>query len=1021
MPQPNQWQSVLSSINQSHPHLDSLRIYRESGRSETVAEPLPDFLKIAVAIAAQSCESPKSRPMRLAIIAPRWSDGAFWTAVGATLCFLKRDFQDAENRLPPFKIGDRLLLDREKIVQFDGEDAEHLHLLDAEGRLSVRHSRRMRLQPTDTRRPLSRVAWAGEPLPDLLDDLLRIQSQGARHIFTPRVALVAGKTGALDTARHISATTRNRGLFTPLDAGKRAEITTRIRRVKGQLARRIRETDRLWRLITLAETQATSPDLTQRERREWAGNLADAIKLMESHRDSEVHQKREELKNILRIVQPQPESSALPQELHDLFQWGALTEAGDCEIVSPGQVAAPAVLLLSHELLALRAFLRSQKPDENKPLVVLDGSSSFRHRPTDLRQILDCNAPVLACIERGQSEDAAQLKELGFEIWSWLPDDLRAFSTPDTSQHTPLFGSLLRAHRNYASHKLREQVCHCEHIDAASQDLMKLLDDLDPQSGETKTIESALYGSLLLVARQLNRLPTSKDEARAQIARARSEISRHTMWLDEPTRARAASVLEHLETAIEVEVGGKSDGLIALIAASPARNIAVVVAGAQNVKAAREAWKTVRKANGTDEDLRQKTVSFCCPATAEAHLAETRAEHLILCGWLGAHRMRRLLDGCLAADISILLYPFERGWLRGALRRWRGGDANLSATRRLSLMGIGHAELKLSEDAREPLSELMDAMPPNEKRASEFDARQYEERLRVFRRASLAAGAPGEATEPARLFEFSSEHFAFLAESHRLPIVNELIAAARDPDGSSPKAAKRARELPQKRADALEVGDYVVFRQGAAGDLIRDMADIVLRRQNSEHLRDVAGLWKVALQEWAQREQSLALSLGKRSGLQTVMSALKAHGVERGEQTILKWLDPDHPTIGPREPEKTLAAIARVTGDAEFARQLPAVLQALERVYSAHFGASDILRNTLYERLPTFLAQTDADSFAQGLLQVNIPNVGDAVVVRAEEIGKETIKVSRSQLNVLQSEEATTAATPTLSLFEMNN
>ena len=1013
----NHWQAVLSSIVQSHPHLDSLRVYRENGASGIQAESLPDFIKIAVAIAAQSCDSPKSRPLRLAIVAPRWSDGAFWTAVGATLCFLRRDFENARNRLPEFKIGDKLLLDREKIVQFDGEDAEHLHLIDAEGRLSVRHSRRMRLQPTESKRPLSRVAWPGDPPPDLLDELLQIQSQGARHIFTPRVALVAGKTGSLNIARHVSATLRSQGLLVPLSPGSRAEVTTRIRRVKGHLARHIKETDRLWRLITLAETQATAPEMTQRERREFAGNLAEIVNLMESHRDSEVHQKRKELENVLRIVQPQQESNAPPQELHDLFQWGALTETGDCEIVSPGQVAAPAVLLLSHELLALRAFLRRQKPDETRPLVVLDGASSFRNRLIDLRQILDCGAPVLACIERGQSEDAAQLKESGFEIWKWLPDDLHPLSDLDPSQVAPLFGSLLRAHRNYARHKLRERVCHCEHIDAASQTLMELLDDLDPQSSETKTLEGALYGSLLLIARQLNRLPQSNEEARAQIAQARGEISRHLMWLDETTQTRAEYVLKHLAAAIGVEGGGKSDGLLELLAASTAQNIVVVVAGAQHVKAARESWKTVRKASGTEEDLRQKTVSFCCLATAESHLAETRAEHLILCGWLGAHRMRRLLDGCLAADISILLYPFERGWLRGALRRWRGSEENLNATRRLALMGISHADLKLSDNAREPLSELMDAMPPNEQRASEFDAGQYEERLRVHRRASLAAGAPGEATEPARLFEFSSDHFAFLTESCRHPVVNELIAQARDPDASSSKASKRAKELPQKRADELAVGDYVVFRQGAAGDLIRDMADIVLRRQNSEHLRDVAGLWKVALQEWAQREQELALDWGKRGGLKNIMAALKEHGVERGEQTILKWLDPDHQTIGPRDPEKTFAAIARVTGDEEFARQLPAVLQALERVYSAHFGASDILKSTLYERLPAFLAQTDEDSFAQGLLQIDIPNVGEAVVVRVEEIGRETIKVSRSQINVLQSEVATAAP----SLFEMND
>ena len=555
------------------------------------------------------------------------------------------------------------------------------------------------------------------------------------------------------------------------------------------------------------------------------------------------------------------------------------------------------------------------------------------------------------------------------------------------------------------ANRLHERVCADEPIETASQGLMELLSDLDPEAGHTKTLESALYASLLCVARQLHRSDAANALARERLANARDVIARDAQWLDGETRERAGAVLEHLERAIGADGNGKTDGLREMVGASSAETIAVVVAHARNIEAARAAWKRI---GAGDALLREKTVSFCCPLTAEAHLDSKRAGHLIICGWLGAHHMRRLLDGCLAADISILLYPFERGWLRGALRRWRGDATNLSAGRRLTLMGVSRADLKihLDETGREPLAELMDAMPPEEKRASEFNAGGYEARLSFHHRARLAAGTPGEATEAARLFEFSGQHFAFLTESCRLPVVSDLIVQACEPETARSKAAGRNRELPQKRADEIGMGEFVVFRRDAAGDLLREMADIRLKRMGAGALRELAGAWKRALVAWA-----------KNKSLREATAQLRAAGVERGEQTVRYWLDEDNRTIGPRDPASTLAAIARVTGDERLNRDLPAVLDAIHRVHSAHLSASDELKHALHARLPAHIARADADIFARGSLSIEIAGVGEAVVVRVEAIADQTILVARSQINVLQrqSADAMTSTEP----FEM--
>lgn len=1003
----NDWSPILRSIESNHPHLNHLRVrfsdsaHKGAERGET----LPEFLRIAIAVAAQGCRS-TGKPLRLAIIAPRWEKGALWTAVGAALCLLKSDFERANRQLPPFVVGQKLKLDQEKVVQFEGENDDGLRLRvdGGKGFLTVPHSYRLRLQPTNTKRPLSPVPWAGTAPPDLLDELLGIESQGARHIFSTRVALVGGVAASLAAARHCLASHKANDLSAPLKSGRRAEVLSALRRIKTRLFSQLDPVDSLCKLIWRAEELASSDEVAGESRQELAEIISRAIKLAKVRASSEIHGQVAQLEEILKLVQPARSSRAAPQVLLDLFQWGTLTPDGEAEIASSGQVDAPPVLLLSHDLLLLRTFLRGRPNDADKPLVVLDGASCFRNRLNDLKTVLDTGAPVIACIERGQQEDVKILAEQGFEVWKWLPDDLQCLSA-ETEKFAPLFGSLLRAHQNYARHQLLEQLCDGDAIEIASAALMELVSDCDPQQPETKELESALYRALLYVARLTHRSDDARRDAGQLIALARAAVLNRGLWLDGETRERAEAIIKAIESALQGDECGKSAGLRAVVAASNAAEIAVVVTP-ETVESSRNEWELWCR---DEPNLAEKKVSFCCHSTVEAHLRATSTSHLIICGWLGAHRMRGLLDGCLSADISLLLYPFERGWLRGALRRWRGVDrgtgANLSVARRLALLGLERADLKLtlSEKGREPLADLMDSLPACEERASEFDAGEYEARLRVHRRARYSVARPGEETEPARLIEFAGGGFAFLAESCRLPIVSELVAIARG-EISVPKNSGRKSELPQKRADKLAVGDYVVFRSGSAGDLIRDMADIVLRRAGAGAMRERAGVWKSALRAWVEAESKRALGQGIWDAMPTIMEQLRATGIERGAPTVRYWLDEESNTIGPQAPETVLPAIARLTGNAELQNQLPAVLDAIARVRSAHFSASDELKRALHGRLPAYLAQQSGDSFLSGALEVEIEGVGHAVVVRVEEIAAEVIAVARGQLNFYQTE-----------------
>ena len=1018
----NAWRSVLLSIEKRHPCLNRLRVAsRQSGRvGGRHPEELPAFLKIAIAAAVENLEAGDGKPLRLAMVAPRWSDGAFWTAAGATLCALKNDFERVQAHLPDFAIGQRLLLDKSKVVQYEGEDSNGLRLRVDNGRgvLTVPRSYRLRLQPTISKRPLSIVPFAGKVRPDLLDELLGIECQGARHIFSTRVALVSAVARAVETARHVYVGSDTENIIEPLPFAERMKVLGQIRRVRRRLfpdEAAVDPTDAMAAYLQHAEELAVQEKIAPVEQEELASCLRQAVAALRpvARHKTEGLELCEHLARVLAVVQPPIPEKPDALELLNLFQWGGLGLDGNLEIKSAGQVEAEPVLLLCPDLLPLRQYLRdkaapaSRSKEKNTfmpPLVVLDGAASFRNRLDILNGVLDSGAPVLVCLERGEEEVARPLTERGFEVWRWTPGDLAELAhEPDTTEaDCPLFGGWQKALHNYSRHRLQEHVCIHDGIGAAADSLMDLLDGLDPAQPETKTLEGALYGSLLHVARLLHR-PEGETEARLneRLGRARDELMRCGLWLTEETRNRADAVLQGIEDASSTETyEGKMAGLRQVVSASTSPSVAIVVAGSEEVESTRRQWAQWCR---EDESLADKTVSFCCPATAEAHLSATKAGHLIICGWLGAGRMRWLLDGCLAADISLLLYPFERGWLRGALWRWRGSGEHLSAARRVKLLGLSRVDLKieLRESSDEPLAGMQAEAPDTEKKASGFDASEFEMRLRVHRRASLAsAGRPGEEMEAARLVELSGGHFAFLSDSCRLPLVNDLMLSS---DAVTDTVSTRKSELPQKRGSELAVGDYVVFRRGAAGNLIRDMADLGLRRAGLGHLRALSRLWKTALREWVGAEQEHAVQTGGDTSRRAVIRKLQKAGIDRGNQAINEWLEKDR-IIGPSD-EAIVATIARITGHEELTRKLPEVTRAISKVRGSHLSASEHLARALLARLPEHLARScSSDTFLEGALEVEIDGVGAAVVVRVEEIADDLAPVARSQINVLQRE-----------------
>src|SRR5262249_20262808 len=122
------------------------------------------------------------------------------------------------------------------------------------------------------------------------------------------------------------------------------------------------------------------------------------------------------------------------------------------------------------------------------------------------------------------------------------------------------------------------------------------------------------------------------------------------------------------------------------------------------------------------------------------------------------------------------------------------------------------------------------------------DITDFEVRIRQYRQDALVRSAQSNQEERIRAVyvRFASGYYAFLTDNHKVPVATDILA----------QYTTGKQELPRKSLSELRVGDYVVFREGAHSDVLREWADRGLLRAGKGNLRAVASLWKEALREF---------------------------------------------------------------------------------------------------------------------------------------------------------------------------
>ncbi len=649
------------------------------------------------------------------------------------------------------------------------------------------------------------------------------------------------------------------------------------------------------------------------------------------------------------------ENSINDSRITDLFQWGKLNVDGQITALASGQVKAKPSSLIVSDLYGAAEYVTAN-PEMTK-IVIIDGVASCVKELQRLDDdILPLNIPMIVVADLFETEQLYHLEDRNFKIWQWNKSTISRKSVVSARGKSP-FSALNRSLKNYIDQQIICEFSEHPTLTGLVEDVLALGQSIEPGDDHLKN----MYVQLVRLVNRFSRLVWLPDQSWMRdffgtVQKLQQNFSGQRLWIQQDSAEKIETSLKTLSDLTSnpfPDPDHKLEKLYTLTTQlSDTDTVAIIVLNQRDARIAKEYWRNQlpnRKFNRLHflavSDLRDR--------------ADTLAlTQVIICGWLNHSRIYPLLHMHVVPKITMLLYPFEAQWFRSARKRWdKQNNYHIRAKDFSDTLNFPENDLNLVD----PAPEVPDS-PSSE--TEDFDIIDFELKVKRYRYASYTAGGSESEVVQAKTVAFTQDKFAFITETHRLLVVSDFMR------GKTSKG-----KIPRRDVNQLRVGDYVLFRESDR-DIIREIADKALAEQNLSHLREVAGLWRVALQR---RYEAYGKNFEK-----LVLSLWDA-GCEREPSTINSWLW-NEDRIGPAN-KKDIERIARATKDELLMVKQREVEEAIRIVRSAHLQAAGYITRRLLDNLSEILdSELDSHTDLSPSMVLSLDDFGHIRILRVDEI-----------------------------------
>ena len=636
--------------------------------------------------------------------------------------------------------------------------------------------------------------------------------------------------------------------------------------------------------------------------------------------------------------------------LSQFLPWGFIGHDGNLkpndsyQVVGEPLVAATGV----PEDLALAA----SSADAGTKTVLVDGA---RRLARDLQAFDDIASRqrVVILTSPDESEDINLLKERGCPVWYMSGREVLIGETSAGRRtRTSLVGGTIRAADVRHRSNVKTVDCRDEVLEAAASSLERvaeLIEDCE-EAFEVEEALARLFGVLFECSECCFGV---SDDTVTELRTAREQMAKHARWLESSVAKELKLSVDALEHAVTTSVGGqKADAFLNILAEHDGQ-------WAVAARSPRTAERIRKALADLGADLPVLPVSAISPDHEYAGI--------IVPAWPNRRRFTRLRNLSVTPEIRILIYPFERKWVKRHQARERAlVRANwLEADKRSSILGVEPRFLLGMEGA---MNEIED--PPPKDKAWDLPVFRLEKRVARRRVVQHPRATSGQDSREAQLVQFLGGCYTLLTEWAALPVLNDLMHSSR---------GKQAK-LVYSMVSSLSIGDFVLFRDSGDKEFIRLIAEEILGTDEYQSIRDMAERWKLPLHR-----------LG--SSPAAVRRQLKRFGVNRTLPTISGWLNnPDR--IGPGD-YGDIDAIAKAAGVTELLSIKDEITNAITRIRGAHLAAGTQLTQLILGELRGRLTELDEQPTLLDL------DYGKAWIVQVESIESERQKFLPSHVNRL--------------------
>lgn len=645
--------------------------------------------------------------------------------------------------------------------------------------------------------------------------------------------------------------------------------------------------------------------------------------------------------------------------VRDLLLIGQSDIEGNVEIINKGQLTGDPLIVLAQDLYAVNEAIEKES-DVKLLLIDVSNMNLINNQLDVLDELRRKDFSIVGITDTVNSFELDLLEQRGFYIWRWdeesISDDLYADPQKQLDKKVA----------NCAKQKIKYIVCDCKEVDEAIALLYKNRKTVSDAMGKIQDVNDRLFSVAFICLRAI--ISLSSDEYRElniSLESCKVQLEAIKRFVSDELYKDFMKVINNLKNVCEVEyVFPKITALKERLLCNAFENVCILIPDKADKYKYQQYWRNWCRQESIN------TAIYFMRLEEYLNTENINCDITVVYGWINRDKMRQILFGYKTSDYLVFLYDCEQRWKTQHSSSW-GWTLHKGNKRRVIEKAMSNVQV---DTAR--FIETGDTVIVQQDELDEINMMLHENKYRQY----LSAGGDGSIDEVIETIpiNFCGGSFAFYKTTHKLVTVSDIVLKGKN----SIKTLFPAE---------IEVGDFICVRE-ASRDLIKIMADSILKNSGKSEMRTLAMKWKDALETESHSSSS-----------KDIYKKLRNVGCKKNWFTFINWMK-NEDLITPND-KNDLLFIASITKDTVLLEHIDDIYEAGKEVKRAHVQAgmnlSVLLKRQIAEKLQE-LEEVDPYNILEPIT-LYLEDVGSVKILKVINIGKEML-VDAANVNHLINE-----------------